>query len=68
MLETLRGFFRFCVNRESIDDVAEKVGLRTAATLRLHFRDMLATTPPAYRRRFSVGARSAGAPSRSRMR
>jgi AraC family transcriptional regulator, transcriptional activator FtrA len=39
---------------ESIDEVAEAVGLRTAATLRLHFRDMLRTTPTAYRRRFST--------------
>lgn len=39
---------------ESIDRVAESVGLRTAATLRLHFRDMLRTTPTAYRRKFST--------------
>jgi AraC family transcriptional activator FtrA len=37
----------------SIDEVAEDVGLRTAATLRLHFRRALRTTPTAYRRRFS---------------
>jgi AraC family transcriptional activator FtrA len=38
---------------QSIDEVAEGVGLRTAATLRLHFRRALRTTPTAYRRRFS---------------
>jgi AraC family transcriptional activator FtrA len=37
----------------SIDQVAEGVGLQTAATLRLHFRRALRTTPTAYRRRFS---------------
>jgi transcriptional regulator GlxA family with amidase domain len=41
---------------DSIDIVAEAVGLRTAATLRMHFRDMLGTTPTAYRRRFSTKA------------
>jgi AraC family transcriptional activator FtrA len=39
---------------ESIDAIADAVGLRTAATLRMHFRDMLGTTPTAYRRRFST--------------
>jgi AraC family transcriptional activator FtrA len=39
---------------ESIDGIAEAVGLQTAATLRLHFRRSLQTTPTAYRRRFSV--------------
>ena len=38
---------------QSIDEVAEAVGLRTAATLRLHFRRALRTTPTAYRRRFT---------------
>jgi AraC family transcriptional regulator, transcriptional activator FtrA len=37
----------------SIDQVAEGVGLQTAATLRMHFRRALRTTPTAYRRRFS---------------
>lgn len=50
---------------ESIDEVAEGVGLRTAATLRLHFRRALRTTPTVYRRRFSkVSALSA--PARGR--
>ncbi len=39
---------------DSIDTIADAVGLRTAATLRLHFRDRLGTTPTAYRRRFST--------------
>lgn len=38
---------------ESVDEVAQAVGLETAATLRLHFRRSLQTTPTAYRRRFS---------------
>jgi AraC family transcriptional regulator, transcriptional activator FtrA len=45
---------RLETTQESMDDVAEAVGLRTAATLRLHFRDRLGTTPTAYRRRFSI--------------
>jgi AraC family transcriptional regulator, transcriptional activator FtrA len=39
---------------ESIDRIAEAVGLETAATLRLHFSRVLGTTPTAYRRRFST--------------
>jgi AraC family transcriptional activator FtrA len=39
---------------ESIDAIAEAVGLQTAATLRMHFRRSLRTTPTAYRRRFFV--------------
>jgi AraC family transcriptional regulator, transcriptional activator FtrA len=39
---------------ESIDEIAEAVGLQTAGTLRLHFRRVLRVTPTAYRRRFSV--------------
>jgi AraC family transcriptional activator FtrA len=38
---------------DSIDGVAEAVGLQTAATLRQHFLRALSTTPTAYRRRFS---------------
>jgi transcriptional regulator GlxA family with amidase domain len=38
---------------ESIDAIAEAVGLQTAATLRHHFSRTLSTTPTAYRRRFS---------------
>jgi AraC family transcriptional activator FtrA len=37
---------------ESIDEVAQAVGMQTAATLRHYFRRMLRTTPTAYRRRF----------------
>lgn len=43
---------------ESVDAIAEAVGLQTAATLRLHFRRSLRTTPTAYRRRFSTKARA----------
>src|SRR5580704_15028146 len=39
---------------ESIDQVAEAVGLQTAATLRQHFNRILGTTPTAYRRQFST--------------
>jgi AraC family transcriptional activator FtrA len=42
---------------ESIDDVAEAVGLQTAMTLRHHFRRAYGTTPTEYRRRFSIMAR-----------
>ncbi len=42
---------------ESIDEIAESVGLQTAATLRHHFSRTLSTTPTAYRRRFSRVAR-----------
>jgi transcriptional regulator GlxA family with amidase domain len=38
----------------AIDQIAEAVGLATAATLRLHFSRILGTTPTAYRRRFST--------------
>jgi AraC family transcriptional activator FtrA len=43
---------RLETTNDSIDIIADAVGLRTAATLRLHFRNMLQTTPTAYRRRF----------------
>jgi transcriptional regulator GlxA family with amidase domain len=38
----------------SIDQVAQAVGLETAATLRHYFNRVLDTTPTAYRRRFSM--------------
>jgi len=38
---------------DSIDGIAEAVGLQTAATLRHHFTRTLSTTPTAYRHRFS---------------
>ena len=44
---------RLETSAESIDEVADRVGLRTAATVRLHFRRALRTTPTDYRRRFS---------------
>jgi AraC family transcriptional activator FtrA len=43
---------------ESVDAVAEAVGLGSAATLRLHFRRALRTSPISYRRRFSTKARA----------
>jgi AraC family transcriptional activator FtrA len=42
----------------SIDEIAQAVGLQTAATLRLHFRRALHTTPTAYRHTFSTRARA----------
>jgi AraC family transcriptional activator FtrA len=39
---------------QSIDEIAEAVGLQTAATLRHHFRRQFRTSPVAYRRRFTV--------------
>jgi AraC family transcriptional regulator, transcriptional activator FtrA len=39
---------------DSIDEIAQRVGLGTAATLRFHFRNHLKTTPTAYRKRFST--------------
>jgi AraC family transcriptional activator FtrA len=41
---------------ESVDAVAEAVGLQTAATLRMHFRRALRITPTAYRRRFGTAS------------
>lgn len=38
---------------DSIDAIADAVGLQTAANLRHHFMRALGTTPTAYRRRFS---------------
>jgi AraC family transcriptional regulator, transcriptional activator FtrA len=39
---------------DSIDRIAEAVGLESSATLRLHFARVLKTTPTAYRRRFTT--------------
>jgi len=44
---------RLETSADSVDEVAEAVGLQTAATLRLLFRRNLMTTPTAYRKRFS---------------
>ena len=41
----------------TIDQIAEAVGLQTAATLRHHFKRMVGTGPTAYRRQFSTRAR-----------
>lgn len=45
---------RLETTNESVDEIAGAVGFQTAATLRMHFRRALRTTPTAYRRRFSV--------------
>jgi AraC family transcriptional activator FtrA len=45
---------RLETSEESIDQVAEAVGMQTAATLRQHFSRALGTTPTAYRRRFRL--------------
>ncbi|MFE3796483.1 GlxA family transcriptional regulator [Nocardia tengchongensis] len=37
----------------SIDEIAQRCGLGTAANLRLHFRARFGTTPTAYRRTFA---------------
>ncbi|HMF28797.1 MAG TPA: transcriptional regulator FtrA [Candidatus Cybelea sp.] len=42
---------------DSIDRVAESVGLGTAATLRHHFNRRLRTSPAGYRKRFTILAR-----------
>lgn len=48
---------------ESIDEIAAATGFDSAATLRLHFRRSLGTTPTAYRRRFSTATdESTGSP------
>lgn len=45
---------RLETTNEPMETIAAKVGFQTAATLRLHFRRSLRTTPTDYRRRFSV--------------
>jgi AraC family transcriptional activator FtrA len=49
---------RLETTNESVDAIAEAVGLQTAATLRLHFRRALRITPTAYRRRFGMNVAS----------
>jgi AraC family transcriptional activator FtrA len=46
------------ITNESVDEIAQVAGFQSAATLRMHFRRNLRTTPTAYRRRFSVAAAS----------
>src|SRR5580658_8114998 len=41
-------------SKESIEEIAQAVGLGSAATLRLRFREAFRTTPTAYRARFST--------------
>src|SRR6202011_5156358 len=45
---------RLETTEETIDEIAEAVGMQTAVTLRQHFRRALSTTPTAYRRRFRL--------------
>ena len=45
---------RLETTRDSMDQVAEHVGLGTAATLRHHFRQHFRTSPLAYRKRFAT--------------
>jgi AraC family transcriptional activator FtrA len=40
-----------------VDQIAEAVGLQTAAALRHHFSKVLGTSPTAYRRRFAASAK-----------
>jgi AraC family transcriptional regulator, transcriptional activator FtrA len=49
----------------SVDRIARDVGLETGATLRLHFRRVLRTTPTAYRRQFPMVASKRQSPARS---
>lgn len=46
---------------KSIDEVAERCGFGTAASLRAHFRRFVATTPTDYRRAFAERGDAAGA-------
>jgi AraC family transcriptional activator FtrA len=48
---------RLETTHESVDRVAEWVGLQTATTLRHHFRRTFRTSPTAYRRRFTTLSR-----------
>jgi AraC family transcriptional activator FtrA len=45
---------RLETSEETIEQIAEAVGLQTAVTLRQHFSRALGTTPTAYRRRFRL--------------
>jgi AraC family transcriptional activator FtrA len=45
---------RLETTEESVDEIAERVGMQTAATLRHHFRARFRTSPAAYRRRFTT--------------
>ncbi len=46
---------RLETTEETIDQIAEAVGMQTAVTLRQHFSRALRTTPTVYRRRFRLG-------------
>jgi AraC family transcriptional activator FtrA len=51
---------------ESVDRIAESVGLGTAATLRHHFKHRLHTSPARYRKRFTTVASSEAGGTRRR--
>jgi transcriptional regulator GlxA family with amidase domain len=57
---------RLETTKDSVDRVAEAVGLGTAATLRQHFRHRLETSPVRYRKRFSTIPLTATRRSRQR--
>ena len=48
---------------ETMDQIAEAVGLQTAATLRQYFSRVLRTTPTAYRRQFSIRSAELDSPN-----
>ncbi|HET7740749.1 MAG TPA: helix-turn-helix domain-containing protein, partial [Mycobacterium sp.] len=52
--------------RLSAEDIAARVGLGSAESLRHQFRRRLGTTPQQYRRRFSRRAEAAGNRGRAR--
>jgi AraC family transcriptional regulator, transcriptional activator FtrA len=54
---------RLETTEESIDQIAQAVGMQTAETLRHHFRERFQTTPTTYRRRFTTTAAGASAAS-----
>jgi AraC family transcriptional regulator, transcriptional activator FtrA len=45
---------RLETTEEGVEQIAEAVGMQTAATLRQHFSRALGTTPTAYRHRFAL--------------
>jgi AraC family transcriptional activator FtrA len=54
---------RLETTEESIDEIAQAVGMQTAETLRHHFRQRFQTSPTTYRRRFTTAVAGASAVS-----
>jgi AraC family transcriptional activator FtrA len=54
---------RLEMTEESIDEIAQAVGMQTAETLRHHFRQRFQTSPTTYRRRFTTGVTGVSAAS-----